>query len=53
MQEQEIAVRREEVQQELSEAEPALVLAKQSVQNIRKSQLDEVRGLTRPPLAVI
>lgn len=51
-QEAEIARRTVEVQQELSEAEPALVEAKQSVQNIRKAQLDEVRGLSRPPNAV-
>jgi dynein heavy chain 1 len=38
--------------QELAEAEPSLLSAKQSVQNIRKAQLDEVRGLARPPPAV-
>jgi dynein heavy chain 1 len=40
------------VEKELSEAEPALLAAKQSVQNIRKPQLDEVRALARPPNAV-
>lgn len=51
-QNEEIRVRKETVQNELSEAEPALESAKQSVQNIRKSQLDEVRALGRPPAAV-
>lgn len=51
-QNEEIRVRKEVVQNELSEAEPALESAKQSVQNIRKSQLDEVRALGRPPAAV-
>ena len=51
-QNEEIRVRRETVERELSEAEPALVSAKQCVQNIRKSQLDEVRQLARPPNAV-
>ena len=48
----EIRIRKEEVEKELSEAEPALLAAKQSVQNIRKPQLDEVRALARPPNAV-
>ena len=51
-QNEEIRVRRETVERELSEAEPALATAKQCVQNIRKSQLDEVRQLARPPNAV-
>lgn len=51
-QNEEIRIRKESVQSELSEAEPALVAAKESVQNIRKSQLDEVRALGRPPMAV-
>ena len=51
-QNEDIRVRREQVEVELSEAEPALVSAKQSVQNIRKAQLDEVRALGRPPNAV-
>ena len=51
-QNEDIRVRRAEVEVELSEAEPALVAAKQSVQNIRKAQLDEVRALGRPPNAV-
>ena len=32
---------------ELSEAEPALLLAKKSVRSIKKPQLDEIRTLTR------
>ena len=51
-QNEEIRVRKEVVQTELSQAEPALESAKQSVQNIRKNQLDEVRALGRPPTAV-
>jgi dynein heavy chain 1 len=51
-QNEEIRIRKETVERELSEAEPALISAKQSVQNIRKSQLDEVRALARPPKAV-
>ena len=51
-QNEEIRVRRDQVEIELSLAEPALVSAKQSVQNIRKAQLDEVRALGRPPNAV-
>jgi dynein heavy chain 1, cytosolic len=51
-QNEQIRVRKETVQNELSEAEPALIAAKESVQNIRKAQLDEVRALGRPPMAV-
>ena len=51
-QNEQIRVRREQVEVELSEAEPALISAKHSVQNIRKAQLDEVRALGRPPNAV-
>lgn len=47
-----IRVRREEVETQLAEAEPALQSAKLSVQNIRKAQLDELRALARPPAAV-
>jgi dynein heavy chain 1 len=45
---EEIRIRRESVERELAEAEPALNAAKECVQNIRRSQLDEVRILTRP-----
>ena len=51
-QNEQIRLRREQVEVELSEAEPALISAKHSVQNIRKAQLDEVRALGRPPNAV-
>jgi dynein heavy chain 1 len=51
-QNEEIRIRRSEVEKELSEAEPALESAKQSVQNIRRTHLDEVRGMARPPNAV-
>eukprot|EP01041_Mallomonas_annulata_P000303 gene303-544_t len=51
-QNEEINVRRATVESELSEAEPSLMAAKQSVQNIRKAQLDEVRALARPPAAI-
>lgn len=51
-QNEEIRVRKETVEKELSEAEPALLSAKESVRNIRKAQLDEVRVLTRPPKLV-
>ena len=37
---------------ELSEAEPTLNAAKQSLAGIKKSQLDEVRSLQKPPLPV-
>lgn len=52
LQNEEIRVRRETVEGELSEAEPALLSAKQSVQAIKKQQLDEVRALARPPKPV-
>jgi len=51
-QNEEIRIRKETVQNELSEAEPALQSAKQNVQNIHKTQLDEVRALEHPPFAV-
>ena len=44
-----ISSRKSEVEEELSDAEPALKAAKEFVQNIHKSQLDEVRALARPP----
>jgi len=46
-QEEEIRIRKASVEQELSEAEPALMAAKQCVQGIKKAQMDEVRGLAR------
>ncbi len=48
----EIATRQEEAQRELSEAEPALLAAQTSVRSIRKTQLDEIRAMARPPKAV-
>jgi dynein heavy chain 1 len=51
-QEEEIRIRKASVEQELSDVEPALTSAKQSVQSIKKAQMDEVRGLARPPNAV-
>lgn len=51
-QNEEIRVRKEAVEKELSEAEPSLLSAKESVRNIRKAQLDEIRVLTRPPRLV-
>jgi dynein heavy chain 1 len=51
-QNKEISIRKETVEKELSEAEPALISAKNSVSNIRKSQLDEIRNLPKPPNAV-
>ena len=40
---------RSTVEKELSEAEPALQIAKESVSAISRQQLDEVRALGRPP----
>lgn len=51
-QNEEIRIRKDAVESELSQAEPALIAAKQSVQNIKRTQLDEVRALARPPTAV-
>eukprot|EP01032_Pedospumella_encystans_P010301 gene10301-12053_t len=48
-QNEQIRVRRETVEAELSVAEPALLAAKQSVQSIKKTHLDEVRSLAKPP----
>jgi dynein heavy chain 1 len=52
VQKAEIAQRTEAAQRELSEAEPALQAAQASVRSIKKSQLDELRALARPPKAV-
>lgn len=51
-QNEQIRVRLETVDAELSVAEPALLSAKQSVQSIKKTHLDEVRSLPKPPNAV-
>jgi len=44
-----IAGRRKEVENELAEAEPALLGAQKAVNSIKKAHLDEVRVLARPP----
>lgn len=41
--------RKEEAQRDLNEAEPALRAAQASVQGIKKRDLDEIKGLARPP----
>ncbi len=51
-QDQEIVSRKLVVESDLAEAEPALLEAQSSVNSIRKSQLDEIRALARPPKAV-
>jgi len=51
-QDKEIAARTLEVQQELAEAEPALLSAREAVSGIKKTQLDEVRALRNPPKLV-
>jgi dynein heavy chain 1 len=48
-QQEEIQRRQEEAESELGEAEPALISAQQSVRSIKKTQLDEIRALARPP----
>jgi len=45
----EITKRQEEAKRELDQAEPALINAQESVKSIKKSQLDEIRALARPP----
>lgn len=49
---EEISSRKRVVEADLAEAEPALLDAQASVNSIRKSQLDEIRALARPPNAV-
>jgi dynein heavy chain 1 len=48
----EISERKKVVEKDLAKAEPALVDAQQSVSCIAKNQLDEIRALARPPVAV-
>ncbi|KAK9242644.1 dynein heavy chain, N-terminal region 1-domain-containing protein [Lipomyces tetrasporus] len=50
--EQEIAARQEIVMNDLAKAEPAVIEAQQSVSNIKKQHLTEVRSMTNPPEAV-
>ena len=47
-----IAERKEKAQSELDEAEPALTSAQNSVKDIKKRDLDEIRNLGRPPANV-
>ncbi|KAF1777758.1 P-loop containing nucleoside triphosphate hydrolase [Phytophthora cactorum] len=49
---EEIRSRKEVVEADLAQAEPALLDAQASVNSIRKAQLDEIRALARPPAAV-
>lgn len=49
---QEISERKKVAEADLAQAEPALLEAQASVNSIRKSQLDEIRALARPPVAV-
>ncbi|RLN69358.1 hypothetical protein BBJ29_000235 [Phytophthora kernoviae] len=49
---EEIRSRKEVVEADLAQAEPALLDAQSSVNSIRKAQLDEIRALARPPAAV-
>ncbi|TYZ65491.1 hypothetical protein PybrP1_001542, partial [[Pythium] brassicae (nom. inval.)] len=48
----EISSRKRVAEADLAQAEPALLEAQASVNSIRKSQLDEIRALARPPVAV-
>lgn len=52
IQDQEIAKRREVVLKDLSAAEPAVLEAQKSVQNIKKQHLTEVRSMQNPPAGV-
>lgn len=46
---EEIQRQRDLANEELGEAEPALIEAKEAVSNVKKTQLDEVRGFANPP----
>lgn len=48
----EIEQRRQRVECDLANVEPALLEAKAAVQNIKKEQLDELRGFNNPPTLV-
>ncbi|KAF2279064.1 uncharacterized protein EI97DRAFT_465408 [Westerdykella ornata] len=50
--EEEIASRREVVMQDLAAAEPAVLEAQKSVQNIKRQHLTEVRSMANPPAGV-
>ncbi|KAF2672450.1 cytoplasmic dynein-like protein 1 heavy chain 1 [Microthyrium microscopicum] len=51
-QQREVAEREAVVREDLAKAEPAVAEAKRSVGNIKKAQLQEIRGMTRPPMGV-
>ncbi|KAK9240220.1 dynein heavy chain, N-terminal region 1-domain-containing protein [Lipomyces kononenkoae] len=52
IEEQEIVSRQEIVMNDLAKAEPAVIEAQQSVSNIKKQHLTEVRSMGNPPEAV-
>ena len=45
-----IASRKKAAEEELAQAEPALLSARKAVQGIKKTQLDELRSLRNPPI---
>ena len=51
-QEEEVAKRKEVVNADLAKAEPAVISAKESVGNIKRQQLTEVRSMASPPSGV-
>ncbi|KAI4119433.1 MAG: hypothetical protein LQ345_000679 [Seirophora villosa] len=51
-QEEEVAKRKEVVTADLEKAEPAVLSAQESVRNIKRQQLNEVRSLPNPPAGV-
>jgi dynein heavy chain 1 len=51
-QQKDIAERKVIVEEELAQAEPAVIEAKRSVSNIKKQHLTEVRSMQRPPTGV-
>jgi len=51
-QEEEVAMRREVVLNDLAKAEPAVLEAQKSVSNIRRQHLTEVRSMQNPPAGV-
>jgi dynein heavy chain 1 len=51
-QEEEVAKRKEVVNADLEKAEPAVLAAQESVSNIKKQQLTEVRSMGNPPAGV-
>lgn len=51
-QEEEVAKRKEIVSADLEKAEPAVLNAQESVSNIKRQHLTEVRSLTNPPTGV-